>query len=89
MERLYPVRRKRPVNLDLPEIHTADDISAVFRTVMQALARGEVTTDQVERVTKLLEFGRKSIEMEELARCLAEMRVELQELKENYERRAA
>ncbi len=89
MDRLYSPRRERSVNLDLPEIYTADHLPAAFRTVMRALAQGDITTDQADRITRLLEFGRKSIETEDLARGLAEMRVELQELRENYERRAA
>ena len=89
MERVCPVRRERPVNLALPEIHTADDIFAGFRTVVQALAQGEITTDQAERITRLLEFGRKSIETQDLAARLAEVENMLKESKESYERRAA
>lgn len=89
IDRIYPPRRERPVNLVLPEIHTAEDLAAAFRAVMQALAQGDITTDQAERITRLLEFGRKSIETGDVARGLAEIRVELHELKENYERRAA
>jgi hypothetical protein len=89
MERVCPVRRERPVNLDLPEIHTADDVAAAFRTVMRALALGDITTDQADRITRLLEFGRKSIETQDLAARLAEVENILKEFKESHERRAA
>jgi hypothetical protein len=89
MDRVYPVRRERQLKLDLPEIHTADDVTAAFRAVIQSLAQGDITTDQAERISRLLEFGRKSIETENLARGLREIRVELQEMKENYGQRAA
>ena len=36
-----------------------------------------------------LEFGHKAIETEDLARSMAEIRADVLELKENYERRAA
>jgi hypothetical protein len=82
MERVYPVRREQPVKLQLPQIHTAGDVTAAFRAVLQAMAQGDITTSQAESVTRLLEFGRKSIETEELARSVVEMRAELQEMRE-------
>lgn len=89
MERVCPVRRERPVNLDLPEIHTADDVAAAFRTVMQALAHGDVTTDQAERIIRFLEFGRKLIETQDLATRLAKVENDLERGRESYERHAA
>ena len=89
VERAYPVRRERPMHLDLPEIRTAEDLPAAFRAVMRALAQGDITSEQAERVTRILEFGRKAIETGDLARGLAEVQTELRDLKEDYERRAA
>ena len=89
MERLCPPRREQPMRLDLPEIVTSTDVHAAFQVVVQGVAQGDLTPDQAEHVTNILEFGRKSIETGELARGLEEVRTELRDLKEKYERRAA
>jgi hypothetical protein len=89
MDRVYPLQRERPVALDLPKIVTADDLRAAHATVVKEMALGNITPTEAERVTNVLEFRRKSIETEDLARGLAEVRAELRELKEIHERRAA
>ena len=89
MDRVYPLQRERPVALDLLKIVTADDLRAAHATVVKEMALGNITPPEAERVTNVLEFRRKSIETEDLARGLAEVRAELRELKEIHERRAA
>ena len=89
MDRVYPLQRERPVALDLLKIVTADDLRAAHATVVKEMALGNITPTEAERVTNVLEFRRKSIETEDLARDLAEVRAELRELKEIHERRAA
>jgi hypothetical protein len=89
MDRVYPLQRERPVALDLLKIVTADDLRAAHATVVKEMALGNITPTEAERVTNVLEFRRKSIETEDLARGLAEVRAELRELKEIHERRAA
>jgi hypothetical protein len=89
MERLCPPRRERRLQLDLPEIKTVDDVTAAFQNVLQGVAAGQVSAGQAVQLTQVLEFGRKAIETQQLARDMAEMRVDVQAMKENYERRAA
>ena len=89
MDRMYPLQRDRPVQLPLPTIVTADDLRAAHAVVVNEMALGNITPTEAERVTNVLEFRRKSIETEDLARDLAEVRAELGELKEIHERRAA
>ena len=88
MERIYPPRRERRLKLDLPEILTVDDLRAAHATVVKEMALGNITPTEAARVTSVLEF-RRLIETEDLARGWAEVRAELEELKESYERRAA
>lgn len=89
VDRIYPIRKESPIDLDLPEIRTAEDLALAYRVGMGAVAEGRITSDQAESLTRSLEFGRKVIETEELARGLAEVRAEVQEMKEYDERRAA
>ena len=89
LERLYPPRRERPLRLELPEIHDADGLPEAIRVILRELAQGNVTTSEAEGVTKVLEFGRKAFEMQELARRLAHVEKALQEVLAIDERRAA
>jgi hypothetical protein len=89
MDRFYPPRRERRLKLDLPEIHAAGDVQAAFQIVLQALAKGDIDTGQAEHVTKVLEFGRKSIETHDLANRIAELENKVKENEESDERRAA
>ena len=78
LERLCPPRRERLLKLALPEIHTASDVNAAFRTVVQALGQGEITTDQAEHFINVLEFGRKAIDTEQVANRLAKLEEQLE-----------
>jgi hypothetical protein len=88
-ERVCPARRERLVQLELGELKTAEDLQSAFQAVAKALAKGDIDTRQAEHVTRVLEFGRKAIETGDLARGLEEVRTELRDLKENYERPVA
>jgi hypothetical protein len=87
MERLCPPRRERQMNVDLPDIKTADDIRVAFGTIVQALPTGNITTDQAERVTRVLDFGRKAIETQELEQRVTKLENKPTEVPD--ERRAA
>jgi hypothetical protein len=59
LERLLPVRRERSLTLQLPSPMTAEDITAGFARVVEALTRGELTpsetTDLARRIEELEE----------------------------------
>lgn len=79
LERMCPPRRERPLQLDLPEITTADDISAAFRIVLQGTAQGSITTEQAEHLINVLEFKRNFLWTEEFAGRLAKLDEQHQE----------
>src|SRR5208283_3832888 len=46
LERIAPIRRGRPVILDLPAVQSAADIAAAMTALTTAMALGEVTPDE-------------------------------------------
>jgi hypothetical protein len=76
LERISPVRRGRPVYLDLPAVKTAADVSAAIATLTMAMAAGDVTPDEATTVASVFEV-RRALETEEF-----ELRLQALEEKE-------
>jgi hypothetical protein len=66
LDRIAPIRKGRPIRVDLPEAHTAGDVAAALAAVVTAMAAGELTPDEASMVASVLEVRRKSIETVEL-----------------------
>ena len=66
LARVWPVRRGRPVSLDLPAIRSAADVVAALGTLAESVAGGDLTPDEGQAVATVLEIKRKAIETLEL-----------------------
>jgi Family of unknown function (DUF5681) len=66
LDRISPVRRGRPVYLELPSAKTAFDVSAAMTALTMAMARGDITPDEAATVAAVFEVRRKALETEEL-----------------------
>ncbi|MGD9885356.1 MAG: DUF5681 domain-containing protein [Reyranella sp.] len=66
LSRVWPVRKGRPVALDLPAIDTAANIVSALGAVADAVGAGDLTPDEGQAVTVILEAKRRAIETAEL-----------------------
>jgi hypothetical protein len=66
LERISPVRRGRPVYLELPAVRTAADIATAMTALTTAMASGDLTPDEAATVASVLEMRRKVLETEEI-----------------------
>jgi len=82
MERMMPVRRERSLTLQLPVPATAQDITAGFASVVEALAHGELTPSETSALAELLESARRALETTDLARRIEELESRAEEAKE-------
>ncbi|MFP6732272.1 MAG: hypothetical protein VB959_00345, partial [Rhodospirillales bacterium] len=73
LERILPTIKSRPIEIDLPPVETAEDITAAQGTVIAAMARGEITPDDASTVAGVLEAKRRAIETVELEARLSEL----------------
>jgi len=71
LERIYPVRKGRPVAIELPPVETASDVLAAHAVVIQEMAAGNLTPDEGAAFIGALENKRKAIETVEIEQCLA------------------
>jgi hypothetical protein len=66
LSRVWPVRKGRPISLELPKIDTAADLVAGLGRVADAVAAGDITPDEGQAVSAVLETKRRAIETLEL-----------------------
>jgi hypothetical protein len=76
LERLVPARRERTVEFELPPIEGPADLGGAMGAVMAAVAAGELTPGEAERISSTALAWMRMIEISDLA-------AQLQELKEN------
>ena len=75
-ERLYPPRKGRPISFELPKVETIDDVMKAQGVVVNAVAVGDLTPDEGQAVSTILEAKRKAIETEDLERRIAKLEKE-------------
>ncbi len=66
LERILPAVKSRPIEIDLPPVETAEDISVAQGAVIAAMARGKITPDDAGTIAGVLEVRRRAIETVEL-----------------------
>ena len=72
LDRLVPMRKGRPVEIELPPVKTAADVLAAMAAVLDHVAEGEITPDEGATVAGILEVKRRTLELVDLeARILA------------------
>ncbi|GBR09447.1 hypothetical protein GLI01_23550 [Gluconacetobacter liquefaciens] len=67
LRRVWPERKGRPLSLSLPPLTDAADLSAAMATIIQAVTAGEITPDEGQALSALIEAQRKTIETHDLA----------------------
>lgn len=73
LDRIVPVRKGRPVRLDLPIIESAADVLTALSATVTAMAEGDIMPDEAAVVAGVLETERKAIEMVEFEARLARL----------------
>jgi hypothetical protein len=72
LRRLWPERKGRPVQMDLPAIMVPSDIVAALGAVADAVAAGELSPEEGAAVAGILDAQRRAVEtVEILARIAA------------------
>jgi hypothetical protein len=66
MERLTPARRQRTLQFKMPPVKTIADMAAASETVVNGVARGQLTPAEGQAFSAMLEARRRVIETEEL-----------------------
>jgi hypothetical protein len=62
LDRICPPRKSRLINISLPAVDTGEGVSQAQAVVVQAVGEGELTPDEGQVLSSILEARRKSIE---------------------------
>lgn len=73
LARVWPRRRGRPLELDLPSVETPDGLVRAHAALIAALSRGELTPEEAASVGSVLETQRRAIETLDHERRLVEL----------------
>lgn len=66
LDRIVPLRKGRPVRIDLPDMHDAADVVNALSATLKAVSEGILTPDEAQALGHLLEGQRRAIETTEL-----------------------
>jgi len=70
LERIAPVRKGRPISLELPSMSTSADVATALSAIITEMAGGGLTPDEAATAASVIEVKRKALETEELDRRL-------------------
>ena len=63
---LWPLRRGRPIVMDLPDTRTLEGLQAAMAKVVEIMSAGQISSEEAASITAVLETNRKIIETVEL-----------------------
>jgi hypothetical protein len=66
LERAAPLRKGRPVVIDLPPIETAKDVVGAVGAIVGAVGEGTLTPEEGQTLASILDAHRRAIETQEL-----------------------
>ncbi len=66
LRRLWPERKGRPVEVELPSMASAADLVPALAAVVAAMGRGELTPEEAQAISAVLESQRRAVETAEL-----------------------
>ena len=73
LERIAPPRKDAPVSFSLPEMKTAGDALTAINSIVQAVAKGELTPGEATSLAGLIEAFRKAAETDDLERRITRL----------------
>jgi hypothetical protein len=73
LDRICPPKKSRPISIDLPDVKTSEGVSLAQTSVVQAVGEGDITPEEGQVLSNILELRRKSIETLEHEQRLGEL----------------
>jgi len=78
LDRIWPVRRGRPVEVDVPPIRTIPDLVPAGAAVTGAVLSGELTPEEGSAAARVLVAHQKMIETVDLGQRLDKLQKEVE-----------
>lgn len=66
LERLAPAPKDRAIQMDMPKVSSAADLTEAMSAIVQAVANGEATPSEAQKLSSIIADAGRAIELREL-----------------------
>jgi hypothetical protein len=66
LERVLPIRKERSIEFELPMVHSAQDLSNAFQSVLVAAGKGDITPGEAQCLCEVLNSQARVLEFVDL-----------------------
>ena len=73
LDKVLPNTKDRPVNIDLPPINDLNGVGFAQAEILQAVATGDITPNEGERIASIVEARRRSLETIDLEARISQL----------------
>ncbi len=80
VERLLSALKSRPIQIELPQIQTPEDVLAAVEVLRQELAAGNLNAEEFELLMRTIDHARAAIESLSLERRIEDQEERIREL---------
>jgi hypothetical protein len=63
LDRLWPVRKGQPVNVDMPPINTPQDVFPVIASIWKAIREGALSADEASALSVVIDRSIQAIQL--------------------------
>jgi hypothetical protein len=71
LDRVCPIRKGRPVNVDMPPIRSSHDFFAAIAAIWTAIGEGRLTADEAAALSIVMDRSIQAIELHDVVRRIA------------------
>ncbi len=76
LDKVLPNTKDRPVTIDLPPINDLNGVGFAQSEILQAVAAGDITPNEGERIVSIIEARRRSIESIDLEARISQLEMQ-------------
>ena len=70
LDRLWPPRKGQPVNLNMPQINSPQDVLSVVAAIWTAVGEGRITPEEASALSGLVDRSIRAVEQQEIIQRL-------------------
>jgi hypothetical protein len=73
LDRLWPLRKGQPLNVDMPPIKTSEDVVAAIASLWNAIGNGRLTPDEAVAMSLVVERSMEVIQLQDVLKRIGEL----------------
>jgi hypothetical protein len=73
MDRLWPLRKSQPVNFEMPNIKTSEDVRGALASIWTAIADGRLTPDEAHALSSIIDRSVQAAEVGDILKRIDDL----------------